>query len=479
MTEIRDILPPGIAGLTADSRAVQPGFLFAALPGARADGRLYIEDALRRGAAAVLMPSGTARPQALEHVRMIESAEPRRTFALMAAAFYREQPETVVAVTGTSGKTSTTQFYRQIWTALGEKAGALGTIGIVAPGFERYGTLTTPDPVQLHADLSALAKHGVTKLAMEASSHGLDQFRLDGVRIAAAAFTNFSRDHLDYHLDFDAYLSAKLRLFRSLLREGGTAVLNADIPEYQPLLAASQTRGHRILRYGRTCQDADQDLILASQSPLPDGQNLGLKVRGRAYQIHLPLIGSFQSMNVLAALGLVLATGGDADAAIGALSGLTGVPGRVEHVAQLANGAQVYVDYAHKPDALETMLGAIRPHVSGKLRLVFGCGGDRDRGKRPLMGEIAGRLADDVIVTDDNPRSEDPATVRRAILAACPGAKEIGDRADAIACAVDALEPGDVLVIAGKGHERGQIVGDVTRAFDDAEVARQAAGARA
>lgn len=462
-----------ITGLTADSRAVKPGFLFAAFPGIKSDGRAYLDNALKQGARAFLVPSGTERPAFMNDMPMIECAEPRRAFALMAAAFYNRQPETVVAVTGTSGKTSTAYFTRQLWETLGRKAASLGTLGVIAPGYERYGSLTTPDPVALHADLAMLSERGVTHAAMEASSHGLDQFRLDGVKVTAAAFTNLSRDHLDYHADFAAYLQAKLRLFHSILQDNGTAVLNADIPEFQPLLAASETRGHRILRYGRT----GQDLALATLTPLPLGQNLGLSVRGRAYQIKLNLIGAFQAMNALAALGLVIASGEDTEKAVAALETLTGVPGRAQHVATLPNGAAVYVDYAHKPGALETILTAIRPHAQNKLVVLFGCGGDRDKGKRPQMGEIAARLADRVYVTDDNPRSENPATIRAEIMAACPHAIEIGDRAEAIAVAIKSLEAGDVLVLAGKGHETGQIVGDKTIPFDDAEVARAAVAA--
>ncbi len=462
-----------ITGLTADSRAVKPGYLFAALPGAKSDGRDYISDAVRHGAAAILAPSGTMHPQG--PVRLIESAEPRRAFALMAAAFYGRQPETIAAVTGTSGKTSTAQFARQIWTALGKQAAALGTIGLIAPGIERYGSLTTPDPVELHADLAMLAERGVTHVAMEASSHGLDQFRLDGVKVSAAAFTNFSRDHLDYHLDTNAYFAAKLRLFLSLLGDGGTAVLNADIPEYEPLRAVSESRGLAVLSYGQTPNHSRApDLELVTQTPLPHGQVLDLAVRGRAYRVSLKLMGSFQAMNVLAALGLVLAGGEDVETAIAALEHLTGVPGRAELVGATPNGAQVFVDYAHKPGALETVLTALRPHVQGRLVLVVGCGGDRDRGKRPLMGEIATRLADVVYVTDDNPRGEDPAAIRAAIMAAAPGAIEIGDRAEAIHAATRELKPGDMLIVAGKGHEHGQIIGATTIPFNDAEVARAA-----
>ena len=464
-----------ITGLTADSRAVKPGYLFAALPGTKADGRDYIDAALRQGAAAILAPSGTHHHG---NAPVIESPEPRRAFALMAAAFYGRQPETIAAVTGTSGKTSTAQFARQIWMQLGHQAAALVTIGLIAPGINLYRSLTTPDPVELHADLAMLAERGVTHLAMEASSGGLDQFRLDGVRVSAAAFTNFSRDHLDYHLDMNAYFAAKLRLFQSLLKDGGTAVLNADIPEYEPLRAVSESRGLATLCYGQTPNHGKAlDLGLATQTPLPHGQVLDLAVRGRAYRVNLKLMGSFQAMNVLAALGLVLAGGEDQDKAVAALEHLTGVPGRAELVATAPNGAQVFVDYAHKPGALETVLLALRPHVTNRLVLVFGCGGDRDRGKRPIMGEIATRLADKVYVTDDNPRSETPAEIRAAIMAAAPGATEIGDRAEAIYAAVKDLRAGDLLVIAGKGHEHGQIVGNTTIPFDDSEVARAAVAA--
>ena len=467
-----------ITGLTADSRAVKPGFLFAALPGVKSDGRTYIGQAIRNGAVAILAPSGTVLEPGTGHVRLIESAEPRLALSQMAAEFYGRQPETIVAVTGTSGKTSTVQFTRQIWARLGHKAAALGTIGIVAPGFERYGALTTPDPIQLHADLAMLADSGVTHMAMEASSHGLDQFRLDGVRVKAAAFTNFSRDHLDYHLSFEAYLAAKLRLFRSLVEPNGWAVINNDIPEYGPVKAASESRGLRILGYGRTpSQNPGHDLILTTQTPLPHGQIVGVKARGRAYQLTLNLMGEFQSMNVLAALGLVLAAGEDLDTAMDAAGHLAGVPGRAELVASAPNGAQIFIDYAHKPGALETILKALRPHVKGRLVLVFGCGGDRDRGKRPIMGEIAMAHADKVYVTDDNPRTEVPAAIRAEILAAARGAIEIGDREEAINVAVKDLQPGDLLVIAGKGHERGQIVGDTVKPFDDAQVARAAVAA--
>lgn len=454
-----------IVGLTADSRQVRPGFLFAALPGARADGRAYIAEAVKRGAAAVLGPLDVGLDD--PHVALIRDSNPRRRFALMAARFHGRQPRHAVAVTGTNGKTSTVSFARQIWTRLGRAAASLGTLGIEAPGFSLKGSHTTPDPVALHGALKDLAERGVEHVAMEASSHGLDQHRLDGVRLAAAAFTNLSRDHLDYHPDMAAYLAAKRRLFTELLPAEGTAVLNADTPEFAELLRACRQRGLRVWSYGAQ----GEDLRIEAADPVGDGQNLSLRIFGRRHEILLPLAGAFQAGNALAALGLVIATGEDAEAATEALAHLTGVPGRMQRVARLANGAAVYVDYAHSPDALETVLGALRPHAR-RLRVVFGCGGDRDPGKRPVMGLIAARLAERVIVTDDNPRSEDPATIRQQIRIGCPDALEIADRAEAIRHAIERLGAEEVLLIAGKGHETGQIVGDKVLPFDDAEVAR-------
>ena len=387
----------------------------------------------------------------------------------MAAAFYGRQPETVVAVTGTSGKSSTVAFARQIWSHLGKSSASIGTIGIDSDPIQRYGTLTTADPVQLHADLAALADAGVTSAAMEASSHGLDQFRLDGVTVKAAGFTTFGRDHLDYHATTGAYFDAKLRLFTEVLAPGGVAVLNADIPEYARLAEAAKDAGHPIFSYGVH----GQDLRIESRTATSTGQSVTLRIDGVSREIAFPLAGEFQLMNALCALGLVMAGGGETpDRLVTALEALKGVRGRLEHVATLPNGASVYVDYAHKPDALVAILEALRPHAQ-RLVVAFGCGGDRDPGKRPLMGEIAARLADSVIVTDDNPRSEDPAAIRAAVLAGAIGAAEIGDRAEAIATGIKSLETGDVFVIAGKGHEQGQIVGDTIRPFDDATVARQ------
>ncbi|MCC6470372.1 MAG: UDP-N-acetylmuramoyl-L-alanyl-D-glutamate--2,6-diaminopimelate ligase [Alphaproteobacteria bacterium] len=466
-----------VRGLTADSRAVGPGFLFAALTGTRGDGRAFIPDALSRGAVAVLtdlrepLPAPVAKDGS--KIPVIADANPRRRLALMAARFHGAQPKTVAAVTGTSGKTSTVAFTRQIWTALGVKAASMGTLGIVAPGIERKGELTTPDPVVLHGDLAALKRAGIDHLAIEASSHGLDQFRLDGIDIAAAGFTNLSRDHLDYHPDMRAYLAAKLRLFAEVMPAGRAAVLNADAPEFDALASAAAARKHRIIAYGRRGDDLRLDGLVEAV----DGQDLTLGVFGRRMTVYLPVAGAFQAHNALCAAGLAIACGAEPERAAAALGALTVVPGRIERVATHPSGAPIYVDYAHKPDALRSILETLRPLARRRLVVVFGAGGDRDAGKRPQMGEIACRLADRVIVTDDNPRGEDPAAIRRAVLAGCAAGDarkltEIGDRAKAIAAAIEALDAGDVLVIAGKGHEQGQIVGNTVLPFNDAEEAR-------
>ncbi len=461
-----------IVGLTCDSRLVEPGFLFAALAGARADGRAFIPEAMRRGAAAVLAPPGTRIETREPPVPLLVDDNPRRRFALMAARFFASQPRTVAAVTGTNGKTSVVSFLRQVWTRLGRQAAGLGTLGIAAPGLEVGGSLTTPDPVELHRILADLAGRGVECLAMEASSHGLAQHRLDGVRVAAGAFTNLSRDHLDYHGSMESYLEAKTRLFSDIMGAGGVAVVNADAPYGEAVRAACAARGQRIITYGAR----GEDIRLEDAAPLPEGQRLRLTVMGRAHTVTLPLVGAFQAENALCALGLALACGEDEARAVAALEDLDGAPGRVQRIAGHPGGAAVFVDYAHTPDALASVLEALRPHARGRLFVVFGCGGDRDPGKRPQMGRTACALADVVIVTDDNPRSEDAARIRRQILAACEGARDIADRRQAIAAAVAELRPGDLLVVAGKGHEQGQIVGDEVRPFDDAEVLRAAIG---
>lgn len=465
-----------IAGITADSRAVEPGYLFAALPGTRADGRRFIPGAIDKGAVAVLAPPGPGpdgSPDATSYgIPAVIDPNPRRRLALMAARFYGAQPETVAAVTGTNGKSSVAVFTRQLWAASGKAAASLGTLGVTTPDHDRYLALTTLDPVELHRVLAEVAEDGVTHLALEASSHGLEQHRLDGVEISAGAFTNLSRDHLDYHETMDAYLAAKAELFSRVMRADGTAVLNADTAEFGPLAEICAARGIRVVPYGKTA--AEDGLILETATPTTNGIDLVCRINGGAATVHLPLVGGFQAMNALCALGLAIAGGADATQATAALGGLKGARGRMEHVADGPRGGAIYVDYAHTPDALSTVLNAIRPHVSGKLIVAFGAGGDRDPGKRAMMGEIASLHADIAIVTDDNPRSETPADIRAAILAACPDATEIGDRAEAIRRGIGQLGEGDVFVIAGKGHEQGQTVGDKVLPFDDATVARDA-----
>ena len=449
-----------ITGLAADSRAVRPGFAFFAVPGQRGDGLAYADAARAAGAAAVVTDRDAG---GAGNVRV---PDVRRALSQAAARFHPDQPGTVVAVTGTSGKTSVAAFVRQIWAASGAAAASLGTLGIVAPGGSTYGSLTTPDPVTLHRDLDRLARDGVTHLALEASSHGLDQHRLDGVRLAAGAFTNLSRDHLDYHPTLDAYLAAKLRLFTDLLAPGRPAVVDADGDAAGRVVAAARDRGLAVVTVGRR---GDALRLLAAE---PDADGTAIRVAcdlcpgTGTVALRLPLAGDFQVSNALVAAGLCLATGSAPDAVFSALAGLVGAPGRLQRVGA-RRGAPIFVDYAHKPDALETVLRTLRPYAPRRLVVVLGCGGDRDRGKRPLMGEIANRLADVVVVTDDNPRSEDPAAIRAAILAGAPGAREIGDRADAIAHAVELLENGDALVVAGKGHETGQTAGGITLPFSD------------
>ncbi len=449
-----------ISGVTADSRKVQRGSLFVAVPGTKADGLQYAAAAVAAGAAAIVaerVPAET--PEGVAFVRVPNA---RRALALAAARLHPRQPATIAAVTGTSGKTSVAAFTRQIWQALDHAAASIGTVGIVSPHRETYGSLTTPDPVDLHRTLDALAAEGVTHLAMEASSHGLDQHRLDGVRITAGGFTNLSRDHLDYHVTFDAYLAAKLRLFQDLLAPGSAAVIAVDQDEARAFVEAAMQRQLRVITVGRAGSG-----IRALNSVI-DGyaQRLTLRHEGREHRIRLPLVGAFQVENALVAAGLAIATGSDAGSVFAALEGLKGAKGRLELVGT-KNGAPIFVDYAHKPDALAKALEALRPYARRRLALVFGCGGDRDRGKRPMMGAIAAEKADRVIVTDDNPRSEDPAAIRTAILASAPGAVEIGDRGLAIRRAIGDLAAGDVLLIAGKGHESGQIVGDRVLPFTD------------
>src|SRR5712671_5291758 len=452
-----------VTGLAVDSRAVRPGDLFFALAGSKTDGVRFIDSAIASDAVAI---AGDHPPQGACRVPFVATPNPRRALALAAAKFYPRQPATIVAVTGTSGKTSVAAFTRQIWQRLGHAAASIGTIGLVSEKRTIYGSLTTPDPIALHRQLDEIASEGVTHLAFEASSHGLDQYRLDGVRIAAGGFTNLTRDHMDYHPDVAHYLAAKLRLFRDLVVADGAAVISADHDCSSEVFAAARERGLRIIAVGRNADGAGEGIRLEAASIEGFAQQLLLEHRGRRHRIKLPLVGEFQIENALVAAGLAIGTGSAPDDVFASLEHLEGAKGRLERVGE-HNGAPIFVDYAHKPDALAKALQALRPHASRKLVVIFGAGGDRDAGKRPLMGAIAIENADSVIVTDDNPRSEDPELIRSAILSTAKGAKEIGDRAEAIRTAIAGLEPGDALLIAGKGHETGQIVGDRTLPFSD------------
>jgi UDP-N-acetylmuramoyl-L-alanyl-D-glutamate--2,6-diaminopimelate ligase len=464
-----------IAGISADSRSVGENFAFFALPGSKADGAAYAAQAVARGAVAII----GERVVDVAPAAFVEVPDARRALALAAARFYPHQPETIVAITGTSGKSSVAAFTRQIWLMLGHRAASLGTIGLVAPSGEVYGSLTTPDPISLHKTLDELARDGVGHLAFEASSHGLDQRRLDGVRLKAGAFTNLSRDHLDYHPDMDSYLAAKLRLFDTLLTPGQAAVVNADSDVAAKVIAAATARGLQLFTVGQ----AGEAIRLLNVEPENFATALALQHDGRTYSVRLPLAGDFQVQNALVAAGLVLATGEAPEPVFAALETLQGASGRLELVGR-RNNAPIFVDYAHKPDALDKVLRTLRPLARRKLVVVFGCGGDRDKGKRPIMGELAARLADEVIVTDDNPRSENPPQIRAEILAGArgvPGAKidEIGDRAQAIAAGIARLQEGDVLLVAGKGHETGQIVGDKILPFSDQQSVRAVLGVSA
>jgi UDP-N-acetylmuramoyl-L-alanyl-D-glutamate--2,6-diaminopimelate ligase len=477
VTRLRDLLDsedltPALmereaTGLCVDSRKAKNGDVFFALAGAKNDGGAFAAEAAARGAIAIV---AEREPSALPAgVPLVRVPDARLALARAASRFFDRQPATIVAVTGTSGKTSVVEFTRQIWRELGFEAASLGTIGVVSPTINLYGALTTPDPIVLHQMLDELAGSGVTHLAMEASSHGLDQKRLDGVRLVAGAFTNLSRDHLDYHGDVEAYLKAKLRLFAELVPPGGAAVVEASGEAADAVAATAVERGLVLFSVGVN----GETVRLLSTDRAGYATRLMLAYRGREHRALLPLPGDFQVSNALVAAGLCLATGSDPAKVFAALGRLTGAPGRLERVGEM-RGAPVFVDYAHKPDALDKALAALRPFVVGRLVVVFGCGGDRDAGKRPIMGEIAARRADVAIVTDDNPRSEDPNLIRAAILAGAPGAVEIADRAEAIRSGIAMLRRGDALLIAGKGHETGQIVGDRVLPFSDAEAARAA-----
>ncbi len=468
-----DVTGIEIKGLAFDSRAVEPGFLFAAFPGEQADGRDFIPQALERGAVAVL--SGPVRGDGTavdtgDAVHLVDD-NPRRRLATIAARYYGRQPATIAAVTGTNGKSSVVSFARQLWQALGIKAASIGTLGVEGDGAHAEGNLTTPDPLTLHAALAGLASAGVEHVAFEASSHGLAQFRLDGVQLRIAAFTNLTRDHLDYHQTLEGYLYAKARLFGELLPPDGAAIINLDSefgPEIENLCWA---RGHQITTVGR---GAEADIRLKGARVQDAGQLLQISFADKDYDVALPLLGAFQAENALMAAAIVIASGCAAAKVFAALAGLKGVPGRFEHMGRTPAGGAIVIDYAHTPDGLKNILHAARAVTPGRLHLVFGCGGDRDQGKRPEMGAIAFELADAVYVTDDNPRSEDAAVIRKEILEAAPGAKEFDDRAQAIAAAATALGRDDMLIVTGKGHETGQIVGDEILPFDDSGVVRAA-----
>ena len=466
-----------ITGVSVDSRTVRPGHLFAALPGTRTHGAEFIPYALRMKAGAVLTdPAGAEMARAAlteAGVPVVVVEDARAALAGAAALWFGAQPKVMVAVTGTNGKTSVATFIRQIWTALGYSACNIGTTGVEG-AFAAPSSHTTPEPITLHRLLAEMAAAGVTHAAMEASSHGLEQRRLDGVRLMAAGFTNFTQDHLDYHPSFEAYFAAKAGLFGRVLPDDGTAVVNMDDPKGMEIARIAHDRGLPVLGVGR---DKSCDLRITGQRFDATGQDLRFDWQGTAHQVRLNLIGGFQAENVLLAAGLAIASGSRPERVIGALSALETVRGRMQLVATRANGAAVFVDYAHTPDAVATALKALRPHVMGRVVVVLGAGGDRDRTKRPLMGRAAAEFADVVYVTDDNPRSEDPAAIRAAVRGGAPDANEIGDRAEAILHAVDTLQPGDALLIAGKGHETGQTVGDQVFPFDDAEQASIAVAA--
>ncbi|MEQ9693731.1 UDP-N-acetylmuramoyl-L-alanyl-D-glutamate--2,6-diaminopimelate ligase [Shimia sp. SDUM112013] len=467
---------PEITGLAVDSREVKDGFLFAALPGTRVHGGEFIQYALRMGAAAILTDAEGAEiakaELAASDAALIIAEDPRQALAYTAALWFGEQPGLVAAVTGTNGKTSVSTFLRMIWQELGLKAVNLGTTGVEGD-FTAPLNHTTPEPITLHRTLAAAAGAGIECAAMEASSHGLAQRRLDGVQLRAAGFTNFTQDHLDYHESFEDYFDAKAGLFARVLPEDGTAVINIDDARGVDMMAIARARGQEVLSVGRT----GADLLLEAQRFDATGQDIRFAFRGKTYMARLNLIGGFQAENVLLAAGMAIACGAEPERVFEVLRELKTVRGRMQLAATRANGAAVFVDYAHTPDAVKTALQAMRPHVMGRLIAIVGAGGDRDAGKRPLMGQAAAENADVVFVTDDNPRSEDPASIRAAVMDGAPDATEVGDRAEAILRAVDALQPGDALLIAGKGHETGQIVGDDVLPFDDCEQASVAVAA--
>jgi len=465
-----------IVGVTEDSRKVEPGFIFIATPGLKMDGRTFINDAIQKGAVAVLLPEGSDAPSG---VTSVFTSDIRRETAVFAAAFYARQPETILAVTGTSGKTSTAQFVRELEQALGHVSASIGTLGLVTEAGTHYGSLTTPDAITIHRILADCVAQGITHVSFEASSHGIEFKRLECVTWKAGAFTNLSRDHLDHYETMESYFEAKKGLFSRLLPKGAAAVLNADIPEFEPLNAIVKERGLRLISYGKNAKD----LRLVEVRPDTRGQVLSIEAFGKKKEILLPVMGSFQAWNSLCAAGLVIGGGEDADATLDALSKVSVVPGRLQFIGRSDRGGEVFVDYAHKPGALENVIRAMRSYVAAhsgaKLGVIFGCGGNRDKGKRPMMGDLAQKQADWVVVTDDNPRNEEPSVIRAEILSGCADRSnvvEIGDRAKAILEGINKLNAHDVLIIAGKGHEPGQIVKDVVLPFDDAEEARKVLG---
>ncbi len=456
-----------VTGFAIDHRKVAPGTVFGAFQGVRVNGEDYIAEAVRSGAVAIVVRPGVTVDGAVA----IHAENPRECFAQLAAKFFAPFPGVAVAVTGTNGKTSTVEMTRQLWRMAGEHAASIGTLGVTTAD-ERVTTgLTTPDVVTFLSNVAGLAREGVTHVAFEASSHGLVQYRTEGLNVAAAAFTNLSRDHLDYHGDMGAYLTAKLRLFSEVLSTDGTAVVWADDVESARVIDLAQARGNRLVTVG----ERGATLRLVGRDPTLLGQGLTIEAEGQTHRVTLPLIGGYQAANALVAAGLVIATGGDVARTIADLVRLQPVRGRLERAVITRTGAPVYVDYAHTPDALEAAIAALKPHAGGRLIVVFGAGGDRDAGKRETMGQVAQMQADLAIVTDDNPRTEDPSAIRAAILKGATQAREIGDRREAIRFAIQQAEAQDIVLIAGKGHEQGQIVGDMELPFDDVTVARECA----
>ncbi len=456
-----------VTGFALDHRKVAAGNIFGAFRGARFNGEDFIAEAVRRGAAAIV-----ARPEAtVEGVPHLKADEPRKLFAELAAHFFAPYPETIVAVTGTNGKTSTVELARQLWRMAGHRSASIGTLGVTTADDQVSTGLTTPDIVTFLSNMAGLERMGISHVAYEASSHGLDQYRAEGVAVNAVAFTNFSRDHLDYHPDMDAYFAAKMRLFDEVVAADGTAIVWTGDAKSEEVIGHAKRRGLKLLAVGPGADGIE----LVSRASTPLGQQLVLRHDGKEHKLSLPLIGAYQMNNVLTAAGLVLATGGDWATTLSGMARVAPVRGRLERAVISRSGAPVYVDYAHTPDAIEAAIAALRPHVEGRLITVLGAGGDRDHGKRPEMGAVAARLSDVVIVTDDNPRSEEPGAIRKAVLAGAPNAIEVGDRRAAIGEAIAMAKAGDIVLVAGKGHEQGQIIGDQVLPFDDVTVARECA----